>query len=902
MQQFSHQREPLDGVSDPHSASAEPELSALDRTWPLTGRDTDRDRVLTALRREAPAVFVYGASGVGKTRFAHAIGEALQDEGWFRLQASGNPALSAIPFATFAPAIARGPGQPPLPTATDPVTLFTMGNAVITDLAGDRRVVLVLDDVSRADTVSLALISQLVIAGRLCVVATVAEGEPLPDAVLPVASAAGAGRIDLEPLTIEGTTELLGAALGAPIAHRDAVTLHHASRGNPLFLRELTIGAHHAGALTEVDGVWQLRRAPAGTPALRDLISTRLRALTSEERDVLDRLALCQTLAMSEFSRPEAVTALANLEARNMISIDESGHGIAISLAHPHYSAVIREAMPRIRAISLLVEQADIVERHGMNPADELRVANWRLDAGQRADPALLERTARLAQQAHDLRAAARLATAALDAEDPALSTILLHADIMWAQGRGVDALSSLERAERVARSAGAPAQVLAQIAAKRAEVYGGDPLGSVRGIALLDEIEAELPEQRPMLLLSKAALELHTLNAKAAVACVEEASGYLASHPAGAAISALASAMPLSYMHRHDEALAAAELAVEHAAGAEPVFTMLRAQMVRASVLIDADRYVEARAAVVDSLHDAIREDDQFAIRMNELNMGRIFWMSGRLDAATRWLRDAVTGAELHGPGAVRSPALGLLAVIACEQGDLDAARGYRARMDEGYDRDDSLTALAEGWILRTSGDLDGAAAVFRESAARAVPLGAYGVASSFLQHLARLGSREYARQAAEMLEQLSEIDPSPHVRMRLRHARAEAEADAPALRELGAEWESLGIMLYAAEAFASAGQAAAAEGRGREAAADRQRSAALLAACEGASTPLLQFSDGAEPLTPREREIASLAAQGLSSNEIASRLFLSPRTVNNHLQASYTKLGIRGRHELRV
>lgn len=194
---------------------------------------------------------------------------------------------------------------------------------------------------------------------------------------------------------------------------------------------------------------------------------------------------------------------------------------------------------------------------------------------------------------------------------------------------------------------------------------------------------------------------------------------------------------------------------------------------------------------------------------------------------------------------------------------------------MDEGYDRDDSLTALAEGRILRTSGDLHGAAAVFRENAARAVPLGAYGVASSFLQHLARLGSREYARQAAEMLEQLSEIDPSPHVRLRLRHARAEAEADAPALRELGAEWEPLGIMLYAAEAVASAGQAAAAEGRGREA---------------------------AEPLTPREREIASLAAQGLSSNEIASRLFLSPRTVNNHLQARYTKLGIRGRHELRV
>ena len=60
--------------------------------------------------------------------------------------------------------------------------------------------------------------------------------------------------------------------------------------------------------------------------------------------------------------------------------------------------------------------------------------------------------------------------------------------------------------------------------------------------------------------------------------------------------------------------------------------------------------------------------------------------------------------------------------------------------------------------------------------------------------------------------------------------------------------------------------------------------------------------IADGTEPLTPREREIASLAAQGLSSNEIAQRLFLSPRTVNNHLQSTYTKLGIRGRRELQL
>jgi DNA-binding CsgD family transcriptional regulator len=50
-------------------------------------------------------------------------------------------------------------------------------------------------------------------------------------------------------------------------------------------------------------------------------------------------------------------------------------------------------------------------------------------------------------------------------------------------------------------------------------------------------------------------------------------------------------------------------------------------------------------------------------------------------------------------------------------------------------------------------------------------------------------------------------------------------------------------------------------------------------------------------EPLTAREREIAMLAAARLSSREIAERLFLSVRTVNNHLQRVYTKLGVNSR-----
>jgi DNA-binding CsgD family transcriptional regulator len=56
-----------------------------------------------------------------------------------------------------------------------------------------------------------------------------------------------------------------------------------------------------------------------------------------------------------------------------------------------------------------------------------------------------------------------------------------------------------------------------------------------------------------------------------------------------------------------------------------------------------------------------------------------------------------------------------------------------------------------------------------------------------------------------------------------------------------------------------------------------------------------------GRGALTAREREIASLAAGGLSNKQIAERLFLSARTVSDHLHKIFPKLGIASRAALR-
>jgi len=55
-----------------------------------------------------------------------------------------------------------------------------------------------------------------------------------------------------------------------------------------------------------------------------------------------------------------------------------------------------------------------------------------------------------------------------------------------------------------------------------------------------------------------------------------------------------------------------------------------------------------------------------------------------------------------------------------------------------------------------------------------------------------------------------------------------------------------------------------------------------------------------GADRLTKREREIASVIAEGLTNREASARLHLSEGTVRNHLQHVFDKLGISSRSEL--
>jgi DNA-binding NarL/FixJ family response regulator len=131
-------------------------------------------------------------------------------------------------------------------------------------------------------------------------------------------------------------------------------------------------------------------------------------------------------------------------------------------------------------------------------------------------------------------------------------------------------------------------------------------------------------------------------------------------------------------------------------------------------------------------------------------------------------------------------------------------------------------------------------------------------------------------------------------------------------------ADAESAGLRLEELEARLLAGRALLAAGERDPALAELQRVATAAAATgagalQGAATRELRRAGskvsagarraaggGPDSLTPREREVADLVAQGRSNKEVAGALYLSEKTVEHHLSRIYAKLGVRSRTEL--
>ncbi len=107
--------------------------------------------------------------------------------------------------------------------------------------------------------------------------------------------------------------------------------------------------------------------------------------------------------------------------------------------------------------------------------------------------------------------------------------------------------------------------------------------------------------------------------------------------------------------------------------------------------------------------------------------------------------------------------------------------------------------------------------------------------------------------------------------------------------LRREGRRVDAREQLLTAHEMFASIGMEAFAERARRE----------LLATGERVRKRSVETLD---ELTPQELQIARLAADGRTNQEIGAELFLSSRTVEWHLRKVFAKIGVGSRRELRT
>ena len=112
--------------------------------------------------------------------------------------------------------------------------------------------------------------------------------------------------------------------------------------------------------------------------------------------------------------------------------------------------------------------------------------------------------------------------------------------------------------------------------------------------------------------------------------------------------------------------------------------------------------------------------------------------------------------------------------------------------------------------------------------------------------------------------------------------------------------QYEAFGDRLAAADAAAQAVvayQHAGLRGAAMAASATAER---LAAECQGAQTPALRAATTPQPFTARQREIISLAAQGLSNKQIADRLTMSIRSIEGHLFRASQRVGANSREQL--
>ena len=297
-----------------------------------------------------------------------------------------------------------------------------------------------------------------------------------------------------------------------------------------------------------------------------------------------------------------------------------------------------------------------------------------------------------------------------------------------------------------------------------------------------------------------------------------------------------------------------------------------------RSVLAINEGRLLDAEADARASAEGGI---PPIMVPVNASFQVRALSEQGRLDDAEQVMREA--GIE-HGPGGptvLRWIPWGR-AILHEARGDIDAVRVDVAPLEEDDRAGRSMKALSwRALLARTlsrsghSSEAEGLAAEHLEWAKWWGRPGALGIA----RRAAALAGPDDAR--VEGLEEAVETLASSS--LAAEHARALKDLGVSQLRS-GRKADGKATLGLAVEAAVACGA------RGTANAANAELEVA------GAAPRRLGFDE----LTASERRVAGFAAEGRTNREIAEELFVTPKTVENHLTRVYSKLGVGSRSAL--
>ncbi|GAA3459941.1 AAA family ATPase [Saccharothrix longispora] len=916
-------------------------------------RDRELDRITAALdsasRGDGRVVVIEGRAGIGKTRLVQDTRDLAKRRGFGRLQAVGDALESAMPWGVVRQMVERsvsryrgevlekilaGPSGDALAAldaaAADPGeaelarTLHALWWVAI-DLSATRPLLITVDDAHWADPPSLRFLAYLSRRVADLPIALVVATRPPDDSTGPLAQlsvARQAERLLPRPLTPAALGELV-AARGVRPAPEVVAALHEAAAGNPFLVGVL---ADELDALAlPVDEPGTARRVAGLGP------STVFRAAFGRLPAEAVRLAGAAAV-LGTGGDPWLAGAVADLPADTLPGAVEAlvaAHvltGEQLAFVHP----VVREAV-----------LADLgpMARAGLHAAAARRL--WEAKAPADRVAAHLAHAPRgaLPGAAEVLRTAAAALLAAGDPDTAASHlrrAVEEHPDdagLRAELGRALLRTGDAERARRELRTAAADlpdAELLAAAASATAAVDG--PEAAIAELA--DAVAARGPDAGRLHLEARLAV-LRSFSPRHRRTASEHLGGYarLAGRtPDERTLLGLLAQTGRYEVWPADQVAATALRALSRGAyfdDATGSTEAMVAWLVALLALMAADGVAEAgpeveRARLRVRAHGSPVE---FAMVANAASF--LHWRTGDVRRMTAESEGALAAVRDEDPVphvvAVRATAAHFLAYGAFERGDVAGAASVLARFDAEHTGAPQImptiwlheprarVALAQGdpRLARAEAHRQRDAMAAAEVDPPTIPWRGPAVRAAML-----LGdTAEAVALAEEQVALARRWGAATEVGTALRLlAHADADRRTDLLVESARALEGAPSRLCLARSLVDLGEALRVDRRRADAREPLRRALDLADACGStalrtrAADALEALGDrprrlsvaGAEALTASERRVADLAARGRANREIAQELFVTPKTVENHLGRIYTKLGISGRRDL--